>query len=210
MTVPSQEEAARLLLSLESPVWHVQHSRVVAEVAGWLARRISLAQPDQQLDRRLVESAALLHDLDKALPRTQREPGLRHGLAGARWLRDRGYGELSEAVSLHPVTLLATEPGAAAVAAGALESRIVAYADKRGRQRMVSLAERFGRWNRRHPRGWSAEVGGLAWARARALEDEICGLAGCRPDEVRRLAWTAPALAAARAARAPEHRATAS
>jgi hypothetical protein len=197
MTVPSREEAARLLLSLDPPAWHLRHSRVVGEVAGWLARRISLAHPERPLDPGLAESAALLHDLDKALPKVQRGLGVRHGEAGARWLRDHGHEELAQAVSLHPVTLLVTEAGAAALAAAPLEARLVAYADKRGRQRMVSMADRFGRWTRRHPRGWSHEVMATAWARAQAMETEICDLARCRPEDVERLPWTATAFARA-------------
>jgi hypothetical protein len=194
MTVPSREEAARLLLSLDPPAWHLRHSRVVGEVAGWLARQISLAHPEQPIDRSLVESAALLHDLDKALPKAQRGLGVRHGEAGARWLRDHGHAELAQAVSLHPVTLLVTNAGAAALDAAPLEAKLVAYADKRGRQRLVSMADRFARWTRRHPRGWNGEVRAMTWARARRLESEICELAGCRPEDVRRLPWTAPAL----------------
>lgn len=197
MTAPSREEAARLLLSLDPPAWHLRHSRVVGEVAGWLARRIALANPSRQFDRRLTEAAALLHDVDKALPRAER-PDLRHGEAGATWLAKQGHPELAEGVSLHPVTVLATEAGAAALAAASLEARVVAYADKRGRQRLVSMEARFARWSERHPKGWSPTVVAETWRRAISLEAEICGLAGCRPDEVRRLAWVGPALARAR------------
>ena len=189
MTAPSREEAVRLLLSLDPPAWHLRHARVVGEVAGWLARRIALANPGLSLDRGLVEAAALLHDVDKALARSDRAPGARHGDAGARWLAAHGHPELAEAVALHPVTVLATDEGAAALAAASLEARIVAYADKRGRQRMVSMRSRFARWTERHPKGWSPEVVATAWDRAAGLEAEICGLAGCRPAEVRRLRW---------------------
>ena len=43
-----------------------RHSRAVAEVAAFLAART--AQQGVPVDRRLAESAALLHDADKALP----------------------------------------------------------------------------------------------------------------------------------------------
>ena len=66
MTVPGRVEAAALLLSLDPPPWFVRHARAVAEVAGWLAARIEAR--GTPVDRRLVESAALLHDADKVLP----------------------------------------------------------------------------------------------------------------------------------------------
>jgi hypothetical protein len=199
MTVPSREEAVRLLLSLDPPMWHLRHSSAVAEVAAWLAHRIARSSPERHLDRRLVETAALLHDVDKALPKVARPP-LRHGAAGSAWLAAHGHGELVEAVSLHPVTRLVTDAGAAALGRASLEARIVAYADKRARQRVVSMADRFERWTRRHQGGWSPEVAARIWERAQVLETEVCGLAGCRPEDVTRLGWTGPVLAAALAA----------
>jgi len=170
----------------------------VAEVAGWLALRIARERRAMPLDRPLVEAAALLHDVDKALPSAVRDRTLRHGLAGAAWLGEHGHPELAQAVSLHPVTVLADPDGAHRLAAASLEARIVSYADKRGRQQLVSMADRFGRWERRHPEGWTAEVRTVVWGRAEALEREICGLARCRPEEVGRLAWTGEALRAVR------------
>jgi hypothetical protein len=81
----------------------------------------------------------------------------------------------------------------------------VAYADKRARQRMVSLDERFATWRRRHPRldhdgravGWDDQVVRDVRRRARRLEDAVCAAAGIRPEEVRRLSWTAAAFRAA-------------
>src|SRR5262245_4196584 len=63
MTVPGRVEAASLLLSLDPPTWFLRHARAVAEVAGFLAARID--DDGVAVDRRLVEAAALLHDVDK-------------------------------------------------------------------------------------------------------------------------------------------------
>src|SRR5204863_4570636 len=68
MTVPGRVEAASLLLSLDPPAWFVRHARAVAEVAAWLAARIDAR--GTIVDRRLIEAAALLHDVDKVLPAT--------------------------------------------------------------------------------------------------------------------------------------------
>ena len=66
MTVPGRVEAASLLLSLDPPSWFVRRARAVAGVAGWLAARIDAR--GVAVDRRLVESAALLHHLERAAP----------------------------------------------------------------------------------------------------------------------------------------------
>jgi hypothetical protein len=81
------------------------------------------------------------------------------------------------------------------------EERIVAYADKRARQRLVSMDERFARWRRRHPTGWTdAELRAIR-ARADRLEADVCRAAGVEPADVGRLAWTGRALRAARETR---------
>ncbi|OGO57588.1 MAG: hypothetical protein A2V85_10455 [Chloroflexi bacterium RBG_16_72_14] len=118
----------------------------------------------------------------------------------------RGWPELGPVVRDHPVTRLA-EPGHEAWLAGAsLETKIVAYADKRAGQRLEPMRGRFASWRRRYPPGSGVRVkrtGGTAWdeatmdlveARAAALEREVCEAAGVPPDGVRRLRWSRRAL----------------
>ena len=88
MTVPGRVEAASLLLSLDPPAWFVRHARAVAEVAAWLAARIEAR--GVAVDRRLVEAAALLHDVDKALPAGDPARALPHGDGSAAWLTRAG------------------------------------------------------------------------------------------------------------------------
>jgi hypothetical protein len=42
--------------------------------------------------------------------------------------------------------------------------------------------------------GWGSEVAALVEARAMALEAGVCGAAGVRPEDVRRLRWSRRAL----------------
>jgi predicted nucleic acid-binding protein len=195
MTVPGRVESARLLCSLAPPSWFLRHSRAVAEVAAWLARRIALR--GLPIDRRAVEAAALLHDVDKLLPADDPARRLRHGEGSAAWLAAHGHAELGPLVANHPVTRLAEEDP---VAVGRpLEALVVAYADKRAGQRLESLDERFASWRRRYPDGpssggWDDATSRHVRARADALERRVCELAGVRASEVRRLAWTGRAL----------------
>lgn len=205
MTVPGRVDAASLLLSLDPPPWFVRHARAVGEVAGWLAARIE-AQ-DIAIDRRLVESAALLHDADKALPSDDPARALPHGDGSAAWLTRVGHPELARAVAGHPLTrLLDGEQYRRWSAFATREERIVAYADKRAGQRLESMEARFTSWRRRYPHldvdgramGWDGADLHLVRARADRLEADVCRAAGVSPTEVRRLAWTGSALRAAR------------
>ena len=207
MTVPGRVEAASLLLSLEPSPWFLRHSRAVAEVAAWLAARID--ERGIAVNRRLVEAAALLHDVDKALPADHPARALPHGEGSAAWLTAAGHGELARAVEHHPVTRLADgERFRKWAAFASREERIVAYADKRAGQRLESMEARFASWHRRYPpttsrsgRGaWDADTLDAVQARARRLETDICRAAGVAPAEVSRLAWTAAAIRSARLA----------
>jgi hypothetical protein len=199
MTVPGRVEAAHLLRSLDPPAWHVRHSCAVAEVAGWLAARTAARGVD--LDRRLTESAALLHDVDKALPPGDPLRALPHGEGSAAWLAARGYPELADPVATHPVTRLRDGEWFERWLADARpEDRIVAYADKRAAQRLGPLDARFAAWRRRHPPtedasgGWNEAQLRAIRDRAGRLEAVVCAAAGVAPQDVRRLAWTASAL----------------
>jgi putative nucleotidyltransferase with HDIG domain len=205
MTVPGRIDAAALLLSLDPPPWFVRHSRAVAEVAGWLAARID--GRGTPVDRRLVESAALLHDVDKALPPDDPARALAHGDGSAAWLTRHGHPELARAVANHPVTRMRDGESYKRWAAFASrEERIVAYADRRAEQRMVSMDARFESWRRRYPRvsvdgreaSWDEAELRAVRARADRLEADVCRAARVAPGDVRRLAWTGPALRTAR------------
>jgi HD superfamily phosphodiesterase len=198
MTVPGRVEAAELLLSLDPPVWFMRHARAVAEVAGWLAARIAAA--GTTVDRRLVEAAALLHDIDKLLPPGDPARELPHGDGSAAWLTRTGHPELARAAAAHPVTRLVDgERYRRWAAFASREERIVAYADKRAGQRLESMAARFASWQRRYPDGWSADEARAVHERARRLEADVCRAARVEPEDVRRLRWTGRALEAASA-----------
>ena len=203
--MPGRMDAAALLLSLDPPPWFVRHSRAVAEVAGWLAARIDAR--GTPVDRRLVESAALLHDADKALPSADPARSLPHGDGSAAWLTRQGHPELARADASHPVTrLLDGERYKRWAAFASREERIVAYADRRAEQRLVSMDARFESWRRRYARigvdgrdiGWDDAELRAVRARADRLAADVCRAAGVAPGDVRRLAWTGRALQAAR------------
>lgn len=201
MTVPGRVEAAELLLSLDPPAWQVRHARAVAEVAAWLAARIETR--GGPIDRRLVEAAALLHDVDKAVPPTDSARRLAHGEGSAEWLTRQGHPELAGAVAAHPVTrLLDRAWSERLLTATPVEWQVVAYADKRAGQRLESMAARFASWRRRYPDSWSAPELAAVERRAAELEVIVCRAAEARRDDVRRLAWAGRALYEARDRRA--------
>ena len=159
----------------------------MAEVAAFLAART--AARGRSVDRRLAETAALLHDVDKLFPPGDPRRAGGHGQAGARWLTEQGLAELAPPVAAHPVgRLLDHERDVAGwLATAPLEMLIVAYADKRAAQRLEPMTARFARWRHDHP----DRDGSLAraWVIAEDLERHVCGAAGVAPTAVGRLRW---------------------
>lgn len=158
-----------------------------------------------------MESAALLHDVDKLDPVKPAVAGLAHGSGSARWLADRGYPELGPVIVGHPVTRLVDGGWFEEwLATASPEALVVAYADKRAGQRLETMAARFASWERRYPPqaragrprdSWSEETLAAVQHRAEVLEAHVCELAGVAPEDVRRLRWTAHAIRDAREGR---------
>jgi hypothetical protein len=195
MPFDHRRPAAAILRTLDPPIWHERHSRAVAEVAAWLAAR-ALGR-GVAVDRARVESAALLHDVDKLLPQGDPARALPHGEGSAVWLADRGLSELGPLVADHPVTRLADQPWVDRwLSHGSLEEWLVAYADKRAGQRLEPMAARFDSWSRRYPDGWDRDTAERVRRNAERLEAMVCRRLGIGPSEVRRLRWTRAAMAA--------------
>ena len=160
MTVPGRVDAAALLLSLDPPPWALRHARAVAEVAGWLAARA--AGRGQAIDRRLVETAALLHDVDKLLPAGDPARKLPHGDGSAAWLTQHGHPELARSWRTTRSPGWPTgQRSRRGSGAPPCQERIVAYADKRAGQRLESMRARFAGWASRYPDtpGWDPRSG---------------------------------------------------
>ena len=151
-----------------------------------------------------MESAALLHDIDKLRTARPMAAGRPHAEGSAEWLARRGYPELGEAIVGHPVTRLADGAWFEEwFVSASPEALVVAYADKRAGQKLESMAERFASWERRYPSDWRTknDLGNwtpetLAFVRERAalLEARVCEFAAVAPADVRRLEWTGRAF----------------
>ena len=169
MSIPSRAEAARILRAMDPPAWLAGHSAAVADVAAFLASAIE--QRGHAICVGLVEAAALLHDIDKPFPKDHPLKPLGHGYAGATWARENGYDEIAGAIANHPVTRLADDDHYSTWIRDAIvEERVVAYADKRAKQDVVSLDDRFAYWIERH--GKTPDIQ-KARQRAEALEQEV-------------------------------------
>ncbi len=128
-SVPSREEALRILREAGCPPEVIRHCQAVASLALRIARACS--RRGLKVDLALVEAGALLHDIGRS-----RTHSIAHVFIGAELARQLGLDErLIRIILTHSCGV---EPEQA-VAAGwppgdyrpeALEEKIVAYADK--------------------------------------------------------------------------------
>ena len=131
--IPNPEECFFLLKKCGVPPNVVEHSRKVHRVATFLCRELN--RQDKGLDPDLVGAASLLHDIAKV---ASFKTGENHAQAGARLLREQGFGEVAEIVRQHVVLDSAVNHDRIT------EAALVNYADKRVQHtRVVSLTERF-------------------------------------------------------------------
>jgi HD domain len=184
MSIPTRDQAQAILRELRAPAWLLRHSIAVSEIAAFLAARIREHRSDLPAD--LPETAALLHDVDKTPPLKALRSALGHGTAGASWIAGRGYAELGPAIASHPATRLADEAEFNRWFQHASPTElIVAYADKRAAQELVSMDERFAKWKANHPE--RAQQIALGRTLADRIERAVCDAAGISPTDVRRL-----------------------
>jgi hypothetical protein len=107
---------------------------------------------------------------------------------------EQGYRQLASAVGAHPLERL-SEAGDYATWSSSLglAERIVAYADKRVGQRLMTVDDRLDDMARRYPE----HAASIETARpvARDLEIDVCRACRIDPAEVARDAWAADLLA---------------
>ena len=142
MAIPDLATARRVLDDEQLPGGVIVHSEGVRRVA--VAAAGMVVEAGIPLDGRLVEAAAVLHDIDKA--RIRRNRG-EHGIVGARMLTDMGYDELAIPVASHPISRLLDEDRFPI----GWPSVLLAVADRHVAQEFVTIDERLADMIRRHP-----------------------------------------------------------
>jgi putative nucleotidyltransferase with HDIG domain len=183
VVVPGRDQALQLLDSLQLPDGIVVHSKGVARVAAEAARLVTAA--GVPVDVRLVEVAALLHDIDK--PETRAGGGI-HGQVAAERLATMGWPELMAPVASHPVTCLLDD----ACFPRGWPSVIVSVADRHVAQEFLTVDQRIDDMKVRHPE-YASDLD-AARRPAQALEAELSEAAGLEAAELverLRAAWEA-------------------
>lgn len=129
--IPSSEECLKIMDRYDMPEHIRVHSFKVRDIGVLLAKELN--KKGKNLDLKLVEAAALLHDIAKI---HCVKSGERHDEIGADLLRTMGYDRVADVIEQH-INLNQKYKGLT-------EEELVFYADKRVmHDRIVPLSKRF-------------------------------------------------------------------
>lgn len=175
MRIPSKGECLDLMKQYNGMGNIIRHCIKVAEIA--LSLSIELNGKGEDLNLKVVEAAALLHDITKA---ESLDSGEDHSLTGYRLLRKMGYSRIAEIVRQH--VFLLKDPDSPRVS----EEEVVNYSDKRVRHdQIVTLRERFDDLRVRYckdegQKKWMDRLEALCYR----IENKICSKLDLEPEEL--------------------------
>ncbi len=174
---PDYNQAKALWIKYQLPQQKQTHCAFVAKVAVFLARKCKMKNEKCKIDEDLLFAAALLHDIDKNVPKLS---GEQHPDAAVRILREEGMEEVAALVNTHPLhTIL--DP---VLAPKTWEEKLLYLADKMVKYEIITVDKRFALW-RAEP--LSASVRAIldaTYPKVKKLEKEVFGIIGMVPEEV--------------------------
>ncbi len=174
--IPTEVQAKTLWDKYNLPQQKRIHVALVAKVAMFFAEQSNKATK-LHINIELLKAAALLHDIDKNVPKL---PGEQHPDAAVRILREEGMDEVADLVRTHPLHAI-LDP---AIAPQTLEERLLFLADKMVKYEILTVDKRFALWNDEHLPPEKQDIFDRAYPKVKALEREICGMIAVNPCKV--------------------------
>lgn len=174
--IPTDQEIQKLWDDYELPPYKRNHCLLVTRVALWFARQLS-TKKGLKVNTKLLEAAALLHDIDKMIPK---QKGEHHPDTGVRVLRDAGFLEVSKLIRTHPLHAI-LDP---TIAPKIIEEKLLYLADKMVKHTIITVDERFALWRKENLPPAAVAILDATYPKVKALEQEICSSVGVDPGEI--------------------------
>ena len=174
--IPTEEQAKALWEKYNVPEQKRVHLALVARVAKFLASKIN-----QPMNLPLLLAAALLHDIDKNVPRFA---GERHPDTAVRILKEEGMEEVAEVVKTHPLHAILDQT----IAPKTLEEKILYLSDKMTKYDIVGVDGRYALWRSENLPPDAVAILDATYPKVKLLEKEMFSLTGIAAEEVSTLA----------------------
>jgi len=172
--IPTHDQIHALWDKYHMPQTKRIHVQLVARVAVFFAKKISV-------NNNLLESAALLHDIDKGAKKLPEE---KHPDTAVRILREEGYREVADVVVTHPLHAI-LDP---AISPKTWEQKLLFLADKMVKYDIVGVDKRFALWNAEHLPQEAQRILDSSYPKVKELEQEVFDLCNITLDDVVKLA----------------------
>ena len=172
--IPTEDQIKVLWDKYELSEQKRVHVKLVARVAMYFASKI-------HVDKKLLFAAALLHDIDKNIPKL---PGERHPDTGVRILREEDMDEVADLVKTHPLHSI-LEPH---ISPKTMEEKILYLSDKMVKFDMVGVDGRFALWRAENMPIEAVSILDKTYPKVKELEQEIFSIAHTTLEEIQKLA----------------------
>ncbi len=177
--IPTEEQARKLWDIYNLPDNKRVHVALVATVARVFAQ--ALIKRGKEVDTALLVASALLHDIDKNVPRLL---GERHPETAVRILKEEGMDEVADVIrnhSLHAILDPSTAPKS-------WEEKVLFLADKMVKYDIVGVDGRFDLWRKENLPAEAVAILNRSYPKVKALEKEMFSVSGIDLSEIRKLA----------------------
>lgn len=179
--IPTPEQAKKLWDTYHLPERKRIHVQLVCDVSLLLSKKLMDVNPHDVIDIALLEVGALLHDIDKAIPRL---PGESHPQTGVRVLKEEGYDEVAELIKYHSVQYIEQSE----TAPKTLEEKLLFLSDKMVKQEIITVDKRFELWFAEDDLPESQkDMLRRVYPKVKLLEKEIFDTIGIKPQDVGQL-----------------------
>lgn len=181
--IPEAETVVQLWDTYSLPPYKRNHCTLVAKLAVWFARELMRTDATITIDIPLLESAALLHDIDKSIPR---RTGEHHPDTGVRVLRELGYTRLADIIRTNPLHSILDQT----IAPNTWEEKLLYLSDKMVKHAIGTVDTRFALWRAEQLPSDAMAVLDITYPMVKELERDVCSRIGILPEEAALLANT--------------------
>lgn len=169
--IPNKDQAKVLWDTYQLPDQKRIHMSLVARVAVYLAKHLQIRGTHIVVNEKLLIAAALLHDIDKTVPKLPHE---RHPDASVRILRGENMDEVADLVVTHPLHAI-LDPD---ISPKTWEQKLLYLADKMVKYDIVGVDKRFALWNAEYLPAESQKLLDECYPLVKELEQEVFTRAG--------------------------------
>ena len=176
--IPTRGQITKLWDKYHLPAQKRLHAALVAKVAVFLAMREA---GKCQINIPLLQAAALLHDIDKSIPKM---PGEEHPDTAVRALREEGMEEVAGIIKTHPLHAILNP----LIAPATREEKLLFLSDKMVKHKIITVDARFALWRKEDLSKEARQLLDLSYPAVKRLEAEVFTSIGILPETVAKLA----------------------